>query len=149
MEGFWYNCRFSIFRQISQVGTCNNFQFLNYHGACELSTYKAPNQARIYQDLIKTVSVIQEWLWMVFDRIIDFRFFRFFVKFPRSRPAIIFSFLTIMEHFSYPPTKLLIKQRFIKISSRWWVLLWKHYDCFLTELSILDFSSNFTGQDLQ
>ena len=30
------SCRivdFSIFRQISQVRTCKNFQFLNYHGA--------------------------------------------------------------------------------------------------------------------
>ena len=25
---------FQFFRQISQVRTCNNFQFLNYHGAC-------------------------------------------------------------------------------------------------------------------
>ena len=25
---------FQFFHQISQVRTCNNFQFLNYHGAC-------------------------------------------------------------------------------------------------------------------
>ena len=73
---FWCNCRFSIFGQISQVRTCNNFQFLNYHGACKLSIKKAPNQAKIYQDLIIMVS----------DRIVHFRFF---VKFHRSGPAIV------------------------------------------------------------
>ena len=50
---------------------------------------KAPNQAKIYQDLIKMVSIPLEGLWMVSDRIVDFRFF---VKFHRSGPAIIFSF---------------------------------------------------------
>ena len=38
MEGLWMVSDrivdFLIFRQISQVRTCNNFQFLNYHGAC-------------------------------------------------------------------------------------------------------------------
>ena len=63
--------------------------------------------------------------------------------------AIIFSFWTIMEHVSYPSKKLLLKQRLIKTSSRWWVLLWKDYGWFLIELSILDFSSNFTGPDMQ
>ena len=47
---------------------------------------KAPKQAK---DLIKTVSVTLEGLWMVSDRIVDSRFF---VKFHRSGPAIIFSF---------------------------------------------------------
>ena len=50
---------------------------------------KAPNQAKIYQDLIKTVSVTLEGLCMVSDKILDFRFF---VKFHRSGLAIIFSF---------------------------------------------------------
>ena len=81
--------RFSIFRQISQVQTCNNFQFLNHHGASELSIKKAPYQAKIYQDLIKMMSVTLERLWLVCDRIIDFRFF---VKFHRSGLAIIFNF---------------------------------------------------------
>ena len=49
----------------------------------------APNQAKIYQDLIKMVSITLEGLWMVSDRIVNFRFF---VKFHRSGPAIIFSF---------------------------------------------------------
>ena len=80
--------RFSIFRQISQVQTCNNFQFLNYHGACKLSIKKDPNIAKIYQDLIKMMSVTLESLWLVSDRIVDFQFF---VKFHRSGPAIIFN----------------------------------------------------------
>ena len=50
---------------------------------------KAPNKAKIYQDLIKMVSITLEKVWMVSDKIVDFRFF---VKFHRSRPAIIFSF---------------------------------------------------------
>ena len=81
--------RFSIFRQILQVQTCKNFQFLNYHGACKLSIKKAPNQAKLYHDLIKMLSVTLEKLWLVSDRIVDFRFF---VKFHRSGPAIIFNF---------------------------------------------------------
>ena len=146
MDGFWWNCRFSIFRQISQVRTCNNFQFLNYRGACYLSHKKAPNQTNIYQDFIKKISITLEKLWMVSDGI---AYFKFFVKFHRSGPAIIFSFWTITEHVSYQSKKLLIKPRFIRTSSRWWVLLWNHYGWFVIELSILDFSSNFTGPDLQ
>ena len=50
---------------------------------------KTPNQAKIYQDFIMTVSFTVEGLWMVSDRIVDFRFF---IKFHMSGPAIIFSF---------------------------------------------------------
>ena len=57
-----------------------------------------PNQAKIYQGLIKMVSISLEGLWMFSDRIVDFQFF---VKFHRSGPAIIFSFLTITEHVCY------------------------------------------------
>ena len=89
------------------------------------------------------VSVTPAGLWMVSDRIVKSRFF---VRFHRSEPAIVFSFSTIMEHVSYPSKKLLIKP---KTSSRWWVLLRKDYGWFLMELSIFDFSSNFTGPDLQ
>ena len=92
------------------------------------------------------VNISLEGLWMVSDRIVDFLFS---VKFHRSGPARIFSFLTIMEHVSYPPKKLQINQRFIKTSSRWLVLLWKDYGWFLKELSIFDFPSIFTGPDLQ
>ena len=79
------------------------------------------------------VSITLEGLWMFSDRIVDFQFF---VKFHRSGPAIIFSFWTITEHVSYASKKLLIKPRFIRTSSRWSVLLWKDYGCFLIECSI-------------
>ena len=107
---------------------------------------KAPNQVKIYHGLIKMVSITLEWLWMFSDRIVDFQFF---VKFHWSGPAIIFSFWTITEHVSYGSEKLLIKPRFIRTSSRWSVLLCKVYGCFLIELSIFNFSSNFTGPYLQ
>ena len=87
------------------------------------------------------VSITLEGLWMFSDRMFDFQFF---VKFHRSRPAIIFSFWTITEHVSYASKKLLIKPRFIRTSSRWSVLLWKDCGWFLIGLSIFDFSSNFT-----
>ena len=45
--------------------------------------------------------------------------------------------------------RFLIKPRFIWTSSRWWVLLWKDYGWFQIELLIFDFSSNFTGPDMQ
>ena len=92
------------------------------------------------------VSITQEGLWMFSDRIDDFLFF---VKFHMSGPAIIFSFRTITEHVSYGPKKLLRKPRFIRASSRWSVLLWKNYGCFLIKLSMFNFSSNFTSPDLQ
>ena len=83
------------------------FSVFKYHGACELSIKKAPNQAK---DLIKIVSVTLEGLWMVSDTIVDSLFF---VKFHRSGPPIIFNFWTITEHVSYSSKKLLIKQWFI------------------------------------
>ena len=51
------------------------FSFFNYNRACYLCIKKAPNQAKIYQDLIKMVSITLEGLWMVSDRIVDFQFF--------------------------------------------------------------------------
>ena len=106
-----------------------------------------PNQAKIDLDFIKMVSITLEGLWMVSDRIVDFRFFN---KFHRSGPAKIFSFWIITEHVSYQLKKrFLIKPRLIRTSWRWWVLSWKDYGWFLIELSIFDFSSNFTGPDLQ
>ena len=41
------------------------------------------------------VSVTLEVLWMISDRIVDFRFF---VNFHRSGPGKIFGFSTISEH---------------------------------------------------
>ena len=100
--------------------------------------------------LIRTSSRLPVLIWnsygMFSDRIVDFQFF---IKFHRSGPALIFSFWTMTEHVSYASKKLLIKPRFIRTSSRWWVLLWKDYGCFLREFSIFNFSLNFTGPDLQ
>ena len=99
--------------------------------------------------LIKQKTSSRWWvlLWKDYGWfLIELSIFDFCVKFHRSGPAIIFSFWTIMEHVSYPSKKLLIKQ---KTSSRWWVLLWKDYGWFLIELPIFNFSSNFTGPDLQ
>ena len=73
------------------------------------------------------VSIPLEGLWMVSDRIVDLQFF---VKFHKSRHAIIFSFWTITQHVSY---QLLRKPRLIRTSSRWWVLLWKVYEWFLID----------------
>ena len=169
MDGCWWNCRFSIFRQIWQVRTCNNFQFWNSQRTCQLCIKKAPKQAK---DFFNMVSVSLEGLSMFSDRIVDFLIFRqisqvrtcnmvsatleglwmrivdfqFFVKLHRSGPAIILSFSSLTEHVSYTSKKLLNKQN---TSSTWWVLLWKDYGWFLMELSIFDFLSNFTGSDLQ
>ena len=92
------------------------------------------------------VNITLEELWMVSDRIVNFGIF---VKFHRSGPAVIFGFWTIMEYVSYPSKQLLIKPRFIRTSSRWSILLWRNCGWFLIGLSTLDFSSNFTGPDLQ
>ena len=90
LEGLWMVCDRIVDFSLNFTGrTCYNFQFLNYHGACYLCIKKAPNQAKIYQDFIMMVSFTVEGLWMVSDRIIDFRFF---IKFHKSGPAMIFSF---------------------------------------------------------
>ena len=80
---------------------------------------------------------------MVSDKIVDFKFF---IKFHRSGPAIISSFELSR---SMLVKMFIIKQRFIMTSSRWSVLLWEDYGWFLIELLIFNFSSNFTGPDLQ
>ena len=79
--------------------------------------------------------------------LIELSILNFSSKFHWSGPAA--SFWTITEHVSSPSKKLLIKSRFIMASSRWSVLLWNDYGCFLIELSIFNFSLNFTGPDLQ
>ena len=62
-----------------------------------------------------TVSFTLEGLWMVSDKIVDFRFF---VKFHMSGAAII-QFLNYHNHVRYGSKKLLIKPRFVRTSSRW------------------------------
>ena len=94
LEGLWMVSDrivdFQFFIKFHRSRTCNNFQFLNYHGACYLCIKKAPNQVKIYHDLIKMVTITLEGLWMFSDRIVDFQFV---IKFHRSGPAIIFKFL--------------------------------------------------------
>ena len=51
---------------------------------------KAPNKAKIYQDLIKMVRITLVGLWMFSDRIVNFQFF---IKFYMSGPAKNFQFL--------------------------------------------------------
>ena len=59
------------------------------------------------------VSITLKGLWMVSDRIVDFRFF---VKFHMSGSAIIFSFLTLTELVSYASKMLLLKQKTTSIN---------------------------------
>ena len=92
------------------------------------------------------ITITLEGLWMLSDRNIDFQFF---LKFHRSGPAIILSFWTLMERATYASKKLLMNPRLLSTSQRLSVLIWKDYGCFLKELSIFNFSSNFTGPDLQ
>ena len=87
------------------------------------------------------VSITLEGLWIVSDRIVDFQFF---VKFHSN-----FHILNNHELVSYGSKKLLINPRFIRALSSWSILLWKDYGCFLIELSIFNFSSNFISPDLQ
>ena len=145
-----YGCfliELSIFKFSSNfTGPDLQYNFWTIMEYVSYASKKAPNQATIYLDLIKLVSITLEGLWMFSDRIVDFEFF---VKFHMSGPAIISSFWTITEHVSYWSKKLLMRPRFIRASSRWLVLLWKEYGCFLIALSIFNFSSNFTGPDLQ
>ena len=70
---FLKNCRFTIFHQISQVQTCNNFQFLNSQRTCQLCIKKAPKQAK---DFLNMVIVSLEGLSMFSDRSVDFLIFR-------------------------------------------------------------------------
>ena len=140
MDNFWLNCWISIFRQISQVRTCNIFQLLSFYIACSLCMKKDPNHG---EDQINMMSVPLEVLWMICTGFVDFRFF---VKFHRSGHATFFSFWTIKEHVLYKSKKLVNKE---KNSSTWWVLLWKYCVWFLIEWSIFDILSRFTGLDLQ
>ena len=139
----WFLIELSIFDFIVKFyrsGPAIIFSFWTLTEHVSYASKKPPNQAK---DLIKLVWVTLEGLWIVSDRIVDFRFFD---KFHRSGPAIIFSFWTLTEHVSYASKKLLIKQ---KTSSTWCVLLWKDYGWLLLELSIFNFSSNFIGSDRQ
>ena len=93
------NFRFLVKFHRSGLSIILRFWIMREH--YHLCHEKAPNQAK---HLINMVCVNLEWLWMVSDRINDFRFF---VKFHKSGPAIIFCFWSTMEHVSYASKKLL------------------------------------------
>ena len=147
LEGLWMVSDrivdFRFFVKFHRSGHAKIFSFWTITEHVSYQSKKVPNQAKIYLDFIQMVSTTLEGLWMVSDRIVDFRFF---IKFHRSGHAKIFSFLTITEHVQ---KRFLIKPILIWTSSRWWGLLWKDYGWILIELLIFNFSLNFTGPDLQ
>ena len=59
---------------------------------------KAPNKAKIDQDLIKMVSITLKKLWMVSDRIVNFQFF---CQISQVRTCNNFQFLNYTDHISY------------------------------------------------
>ena len=107
MEGLWMVSDrivdFRFFAKFHRSGPAKIFSFWTIMEHVSYQSKKVPNQAKIDLDFIKTVSITLEGLWMVSDRIVDFRFF---VKFHRSGHAKIFSFWTITEHVSYPSKKV-------------------------------------------
>ena len=94
---------FRFFLKFHRSGPAKIFSFWTITEHVSYQSKKVPNQAKIDLDFIKMVSITLEGLWMVSDRIVDFRFF---VKFHRSGPAKIFSFWTITEHVSYQSKKV-------------------------------------------
>ena len=74
---------------------------------------KVPNQAKIDLDFIKIVSITLEGLWMVSDRIVDFRFF---VKFHRSGHAKISVFELSRSMLVINQKRFLIQPRLIRTS---------------------------------
>ena len=88
----WFQIELLIFNFSSNFTGPDLKKFSVFELSCSIVSYqsnKVPNQAKIDQDFMKMVSITLEGLWMVSDRIVDFRFF---VKFYRSGPANIFQF---------------------------------------------------------
>ena len=82
----WFLIELSIF-DLSSNFTWKNFQFLKCNGAC---IKKAPNQAKIHQDLIKMVSVTLEILWLVSER------FSIFCQISQIRTCNNFEFMNYL-----------------------------------------------------
>ena len=80
---------FQLFIKFHRSGPVIIFSFRTIMEHVSCASKKAPNQAKIYQDLIKMVSITLEGLWMFSDRIVDFQFF---IKFLRSGTSIIFNY---------------------------------------------------------
>ena len=64
-------------------------------------------------------------------------------------PAIVFRFLTITEHVSYSSRKLPINTRYIRNSKDGGYYSRKDCGRFLIGLPIFNFSSSFSGPDVQ
>ena len=107
LEGLWMVsdriAYFQFFVKFHRSGPAKIFSFWTIMEHVSYPSKKVPNPAKIDLDFIKLVSITLEGLWMVSDRIVDFRFF---IKFHRYGPAKISSFWTITEHVSYPSKKV-------------------------------------------
>ena len=107
LEGLWMvSDRIVDFRFFAKFHRSGHAKICSFWTITEHVSYqskKVSNPAKIDQDFMKMVSITLQGLWMVSDRIVDFRLF---VKFYRSGPAKIFSFWTITEHVSYPSKKV-------------------------------------------
>ena len=107
LEGLWRVSDrivdFWFFVKFYRSGPAKIFSFWTITEHVSYPSKKVPNPAKIDLDLMKMVSITLERLWMVSDRIINFRFF---IKFHMSGPVKIFSFWTITEHVSYPSKKV-------------------------------------------
>ena len=90
LEGLWmFSDKIVDFRFFVKFHRSGHAIIFSFRTITEHVSKNVPNQAKIYQDFIMTANFTLEGLWMVSDRIGDFRFF---VKFHRSGPTIIFSF---------------------------------------------------------
>ena len=107
LEGLWMISDrivdFRFFIKFHRSGPAKMYSSWTTTEHVSYQSKKVPNPAKIYLDFIKMVNTTVEGLWMVSDRIVDFKFF---VKFHRSGPAKIFSFWTITEHVSYQLKKV-------------------------------------------
>ena len=107
LEGLWMVSDrivdFQFFVKFHRSGPAKIFSFWTITEHVSYQSNNVPNQAKIDLDFIKMVSITLEGLWMVSDRIVDFRFF---AKFHRSGHAKICSFWTITEHVSYQSKKV-------------------------------------------
>ena len=92
LEGLWMVSDrivdFPFFLKFHRSGPAKIFSFWTTMQHVSYPSKRFLNQAKIDQNFMKMESIPLEWLWMISERIVDFRFF---VKFHRSGPAIIFS----------------------------------------------------------
>ena len=80
---------FQFFVKFHRSRPAKIFSFRTITEEVSYQSKKVPNQAKIDLDFNNMVSITLEGLWMVEDRIDDFRFV---VTFHRSGPAKIFCF---------------------------------------------------------